>query len=76
MGANSIKALSGDSASVRFQPSCILYWIDGLCRNCPKQHIVQSTVASIITASNALTKNLSAPRTPAASTTVLWKLRQ
>jgi hypothetical protein len=33
----------------------------------PKQHIIQSTVASIITASNALTKNLSsATRTPAA----------
>jgi len=39
---------------------------------CPKQHIVQSIVASIISASNALTNNLSpAPRTPTASTTVL-----
>jgi len=50
------------------------------CRNkcgvCAKQHIVQSTVASIITASNALTKNLSSgTRTPAASTTDLWTLR-
>jgi hypothetical protein len=45
--------------------------------DCPKQHIVQSTLASIITVSNALTnKNLSsATRLPAASTTVLRKLR-
>jgi hypothetical protein len=39
---------------------------------CPEQHIAQSTMASIISASNALTKNLSsATRAPAASTTVL-----
>ena len=44
--------------------------------NSPKQHIAQSTVVSIIGESNALTQNLNAAtRAPAASTTVLWKLR-
>ena len=45
--------------------------------DCAKQYIVQSTVVSMITAWNALAKNLSsATHTPAAFTTVLWKLRQ
>jgi hypothetical protein len=42
------------------------------CADCPQQHMLSRTVASIISASNAPTKNLgSATRAPAASTTVL-----